>query len=185
MAQSQFVPKVKLFAQLNEIISRQETGLLTILTDSDRSIFLRFSQGRLTRLHCRSGEAGEAIQMLAESAMFKYSYAVAPKDNEPELMPANSFMQLIDPGGNANSSGHAATIVSSVDPSVGDPVKIQMLEIATEYMGVVAEMIVDEAFDGNTDVGKAIDYIGNSIPDANQSKAFRRSALEHFSSIKF
>jgi hypothetical protein len=185
MAQSQFVPKIKLFAQLNEIISRQETGLLTILTDSDRSIFLRFSQGRLTRLHCRSGEAGEAIQMLAESAMVKYSYAAAPEDSEPELMPADSFLQLIDPGGNASSSGHSATVVSSADPSVGDPIKLQMLEIATDYMGVVAEMIVDEAFDSNTDVGKAIDYIGNAIPDANQSKAFRRSALEHFSSIKF
>jgi hypothetical protein len=185
MAQSQFVPKVKLFAQLNEIISRQETGLLTILTDSDRSIFLRFSQGRLTRLHCRSGEAGEAIQMLAESAMVKYSYAAAPEDSEPELMPADSFMQLIDPGGDADFSRHSATIVSSADPSVSDPIKAQMLDIATDYMGIVAEMIVDEAFDGNADVGKAIDYIGNAIPDANQSKAFRRSALEHFSSIKF
>jgi len=183
MVQSQFVPKVKLFAQLNEIISRQETGLLTILTDGDRSIFLRFSQGRLTRLHCRSGEAGEAIQMLAESAMVKYSYATAPEDSEPELMPAGSFLQLIDPGGNASSEGHSATVVSSADSSAGDPIKLQMLEIATDYMGVVAEMIVDEAFDGNTDVGKAIDYIGNAIPDANQSKAFRRSALEHFSSI--
>jgi hypothetical protein len=100
-------------------------------------------------------------------------------------MPADSFMQLIDPGGNADSSSPATTIVSSADPSVGDPIRAQMLDIATEYMGIVAEMIVDEAFEGNTDVGKAIDYIGNAIPDANQSKAFRRSALEHFSSIKF
>ena len=44
-------------------------------------------------------------------------------------------------------------------------------------------MVVEEAFQDNNDVGKAIDYIGNAIPDANQSKAFRRAALEHFSSI--
>ena len=74
MAQSQFVPKAKLFDQLNDIISHRETGLLTILTENNRSIFLRFSQGKLTRLHCRSGEAGEAIQMLAESSMVKYTY---------------------------------------------------------------------------------------------------------------
>jgi hypothetical protein len=185
MAQSQFVPKEKLFAQLDEIFSQQETGLLTILTDGGRSIFLRFSQGRLTRLHCRSGDADEAIQMLAESAMVKYSYAVAPEDSEAELMPADSFLRLIDPGGNAPSSSPAATIVSGAKLSASDPIKRQMLEIATDYMGVVAEMIVDEAFEGNTDVGKAIDYIGNAIPDANQSAAFRRTALEHFSAIKF
>jgi hypothetical protein len=184
MAQSQFVPREKLFAQLKEIIKQQGTGLLTILTDSERSVFLRFSQGRLTRLHCRSGEAGEAIQMLAESVMVKYSYTAAPEDSEAELMPTDSFLQLIDPGGNADSSALPPTIVSSAAPSVGDPIKTQMLEIATDYMGIVAEMIVDEAFDGNTDVGKAIDYIGNAIPDANQSRAFRSSALEHFSAIK-
>jgi len=184
MAQSQFVPKKQLFDQLNQIINQQETGLLTILTDSNRSIFLRFSQGHLTRLHCRSGEAGEAIQMLAESTMVKYTYATAPEDSEPELMPAGSFLQLIDPGG-GGSSGHAAPIVSSAGMSIGDPIKTQMLEIATDFVGVVAEMIVDEAFDGNNDVGKAIDYIGNAIPDANQSKAFRKAALEHFSSIDF
>ncbi|HMB72604.1 MAG TPA: hypothetical protein VKQ06_03460, partial [Gammaproteobacteria bacterium] len=69
MAQSQFVPKAQLFSQLNEIISTRGTGLLTILTESNRSIFLRFSRGKLTRLYCRSGEAGEAIQMLAEGSM--------------------------------------------------------------------------------------------------------------------
>jgi len=179
---AQFVPKAKLFEQLNEIIRQQETGLLTILTESNRSIFLRFSHGKLTRLHCRSGEAGEAIQMLAESAMVKFTYATAPEDSEPEFMPADSFLQLIDPGGDAGTSGQAAPLVSSGDMSIGDPVKAQMLDIATEYMGVVAEMIVDEAFDGNSDVGKAIDYIGSAIPDANQSKAFRKAALEHFSS---
>ena len=180
---AQFVPKAKLFEQLKQIIGDQDTGLLTILTENNRSIFLRFSQGKLTRLHCRSGEAGEAIQMLAESAMVKYTYATAPEDSEPEFMPTDSFLQLIDPGGDAGSTSQSAALVSSGDSALGDPVKARMLEIATEYIGVVAEMIVDEAFENNADVGKAIDYIGNAIPDANQSKAFRKAALEHFSSI--
>ncbi len=185
MAQSQFVPKVKLFEQLSEIIEQQETGFLTILTDSNRSVLLRFSQGKLTRLHCRSKEAGEAIQVLAESVLVKYTYASAPEDDEPELMPAASFLQLIDPGGSTAAAGHPVPLVSGAGKYNGDPIKAQMLEIAIDYVGVVAEMIVDEAFEESNDVGKAIDYIGNTIPDANQSKAFRRAALEHFSAIDF
>ena len=180
---AQFVPKGKLFEQLEQIVGQRETGLLTILTESNRSIFLRFSRGKLTRLHCRSGEAGEAIQMLAETAMVKYTYASAPEDSEPEFMPADSFLQLIDPGGDGGSASQSAPLVSSGNTTVGDPVKAQMLEIATEYMGIVAEMIVDEAFEDNNDVVKAIDYIGNAIPDAKQSRAFRKAALEHFSTI--
>ena len=33
------------------------------------------------------------------------------------------------------------------------------------------------------DVAQAIDYIAGSIPDENQSNAFRRAAEAHFSSI--
>lgn len=183
MAPSQFVPKVKLFQQLDEIVRNQETGFLTILTDSNRSVLLRFSAGRLTRLHCRSKEAGEAIQVLAECALVKYTYASAPEDSEPELMPAESFLQLIDPGGSHYNADSDTSFVSSSNISASDPVKAQLLEIATEYIGIVAEMIVDEAFEASDDVGRVIDYIGNAIPDANQSKAFRRAALEHFTSF--
>lgn len=182
MAQSQFVPKAQLFHQLNEIIARQATGLLTILTESNRSIFLRFSRGKLTRLYCRSGEAGEAIQMLAEGRMVKFTYASAPEDDEPEFMPTDSFMQLIDPGGDGGL-GAATGRSAGGAARVSDPVRMQMLEIATEYMGIVAEMIVDEAFESNNDVARAIDYIADSIPDIDQSRAFREAAREHFSSI--
>ena len=182
MAQSQFVPKAELFRQLNEIIARQATGLLTILTESNRSIFLRFSRGRLTRLYCRSGEAGEAIQMLAEGRMVKFTYASAPEDDEPEFMPTDSFMQLIDPGGDGGVSAASAR-VSAGGTRVSDPIRIQMLEIATDYMGIVAEMIVDEAFEANNDVSQAIEYIADSIPDGDQARAFREAAKEHFSSI--
>ena len=179
---SQFVSKARLLEQLREIIDTQETGFLTILTDTNRSVLLRFSEGRLTRLHCRSKEAGEAIQVLAESAMVKFTYASAPEDTEPELMPAASFLQLIDPGGDGGAS--AAGVASSGNgAAASDPVKAQMLEIATEYIGVVADMIVDEAFDDGRDVAEAIEYITQAIPDANQSRAFREAAKEHFSSI--
>ena len=175
---SQFVTKSDLLAQLREIVDTRETGFLTILTDTNRSVLLRFSEGRLTRLHCRSKEAGEAIQVLAESGMVKFTYASAPEDTEPEIMPAESFLQLIDPGGDAGASlGGGAAAAGN------DPIKAQMLEIATEYIGVVADMIVDEAFDENRDVAAAIDYIAQTIPDANQSRAFRQAAQEHFSSI--
>lgn len=182
MAQSQFVPKAQLFHQLNEIIARQATGLLTILTESNRSIFLRFSRGKLTRLYCRSGEAGEAIQMLAEGRMVKFTYASAPEDDEPEFMPTDSFMQLIDPGGDGGISA-ASTPASTGGTRISDPVRMQMLEIATEYMGIVAQMIVDEAFESSNDVARAIEYIADSIPDTAQSRAFRKAAQQHFSSI--
>jgi hypothetical protein len=188
MAQSQFVPKSQLFDQLGEIIRQGETGFLTILTDTNRSVLLRFSQGRLTRLHCRSKEPGEAIHVLAECLMLKYSYASAPVDNEPELMPAKSFLQLINPGGDMTDMTDmtdSRPVVTSSGMFVSDPVKIRMLELATEYVGIIAEMIVDEAFEDNTNVNTAIDYIASTIPDETQSEAFRAAARQQFAVIDY
>ena len=182
MAQPQFVDKAQLFAQLVDIVDNQETGFLTILTDTNRSVLLRFSKGKLTRLHCRSKEAGDAIQVLAESAMVKYTYVAAPEDDEPELMPTSSFLQLIDPG-NSTAIANEGIRVSGVKSVADDPVKSQMVEIATEYIGIVAEMIVDEAFEESSAIGHIIDYICEAIPDRNQARAFRKAALEHFSNI--
>jgi hypothetical protein len=185
MAQPQFVDKSKLYAQLVDIVENQETGFLTILTDTNRSVLLRFSNGKLTRLHCRSKEAGEAIQVLTESAMVKYTYVTAPEDDEPELMPTSSFLQLIDPANGMTTSMAAGVRVSGGKAVEVDPIKAQLLEIATEYVGIVAEMIVEEAFEENRQVGQAIDYVCEAIPDKNQARAFRKAALEHFSSIDF
>lgn len=183
MAQPQFVDKAQLYAQLVDIVDNQETGFLTILTDTNRSVLLRFSQGKLTRLHCRSKEAGDAIQVLAESLMVKYTYVAAPEDNEPELMPTSSFLQLIAPGNSTADAAAAKIRVSGTEQAADDPVKAQMLEIATEYVGIVAEMIVDEAFEESAGIGHVIEYVCGAIPDRNQSSAFRKAALEHFSSI--
>ena len=183
MAQSQFVSKSRLYEQLTQIIEDSDTGFLTILTDTNRSVLIRFSTGSITRIHCRSKELGEAIQVLAESAMVKFTYAAAPEDTEPELMPAETFLQLINPGGDLDASGTAGQSVSSDGMQVSDPVKAQMLELAVEFIGVIAEMIVDEAFEDNSSVSKAIDYIAETIPDPNQSQAFRAAARKHFSSV--
>jgi len=185
MAQSQFVPKSKLFDQLSEIVSQRETGFLTILTDTNRSVLLRFSQGKLTRLHCRSKEAGEAIHVLAECSMVKFSYASAPVDNEPELMPAKIFLQLINPGDAIDEPVDFPDAISNSGMFVSDPIKVQMLELATEYVGIIAEMIVDEAFEDDTGVSEAIDYIASTIPDETQANAFRTAARQQFATIDF
>ena len=184
MAESQFVDKAILFAQLVEIVENQETGFLTILTNTKRSVLLRFSQGKLTRLHSRSNQASAAIHILIECTQVKYTYASAPEDDEAEVMPASSFLQLIDPHSSDVIPFDAGMRASRAKRAIADPVKLQLVEIATEYVGVVGEMIVDEAFEVKGEIGEIIEYICAAIPDENQAQAFREAAFEHFTSFK-
>ena len=180
---SGFVPKALLLERLQELVAMRESGLLTILTESRRSIFLRFSQGRLTRVYCRSGDTGEAIGLLARENCVRFTCNSAPEQDKPELMPAESFMQLIAPAAvkdDSNRAGH-----SDRDPPgpQSNPLRTQMLEIALEHIGIAAEIVVEEAFESNGNIALAIEYIGDTIPDPEMSRAFRMAARRHFSSL--
>ncbi|MFT5112056.1 MAG: hypothetical protein ACI8P9_001379 [Parasphingorhabdus sp.] len=212
MADSAFVPKSELFKQLRQIVNRRETGFVTILADNKRSVLLRFSQGKLTHSHCRSKDVGEAIHVLTECNAVKFSYAPAPVENRPELMPTEAFIELLDPGSESLSSAPAgpddlfqqpqpgyappeqtgeiiaplAAILNEgyASPGAGSQIspdmKNTLIDFALKYMGPIAPMVVDEATEFSNDLGRAIDYIANQIPDGTQASQFRSEAGQHF-----
>ena len=108
MAIGQFVSKAELFSRIKQIVSGQENGFLTILTDTKRSVLLRFSAGKLTQSHCRTKDVNDSIQVLFECSLVKYSYAPAAAENRPEVMPTETFLQLVDPGGDVSGSAMSA-----------------------------------------------------------------------------
>ena len=176
MAADDFKTKSELIEQLLKVVDKQATGYFTVLTENRRSVLLRFSHGQLTRLHSRSNEPGEAIQILADADLVKFSFATAPEDDHGEFMPAQSFIDLIAPG------GVDQTEVDNT-ASGGDVTRAIMLELAIEYVGMVAEMIVDEAFEESDDIAGAINFIAEAIPSSSQARAFRDAAKQRFTDI--
>jgi len=210
MVAGQFVPKQQLFGQIRTIVSTRDTGFLTILTDTKRSVLLRFSAGRLTHSHCRSKDVAEAIQVLTECDSVKFTYASAQVENRPEIMAAETFLQLIDPGGDGGMGGSPAVapmpppvaaqpateFYEDLLPQVAESMrsnevnqgggalsaelKHSLVQLALEYVGPMASMIVDDAFESAQTASQAIDQITSMIPDAVQSAAFREAARSRF-----
>ncbi|MFT5113559.1 MAG: hypothetical protein ACI8P9_002890 [Parasphingorhabdus sp.] len=192
-----FLPKQVLFDQLSQIHGNRETGFLTILTDSKRSVLLRFHGGRLTHCNCRSKEISEAIQVLMECELVKFTYVPGAVENRPEIMPTENFLQLINPGG-TNSGSFSANEPPAISnapmaapfsqapttPKVQQAPMIDMAlyqalsSIAEEYLGLVGDMVVSDALNKNQSVPDTIEEVANSIPDVGQANAFRAAALD-------
>jgi hypothetical protein len=196
MVAGQFVPKELLFRQIRQIVGQRETGFLTILTDTKRSVLLRFSAGKLTHSHCRTKDVADAISVLTECALVKFTYAAAQVENRPEIMPTDTFLQLIDPGGDAGinpqaTSYDAPSTSPAVDTQYTPPVaptprpeesaiRQPLAELALDYIGPIADMIVDEALETTENLTSAIDYIAGMLPDEDQANAFREDARSRF-----
>ena len=220
MAIGQFVSKAELFSRIKQIVSGQENGFLTILTDTKRSVLLRFSAGKLTQSHCRTKDVNDSIQVLIECSLVKYSYAPAAAENRPELMPTETFLQLVDPGGDASSPGSAMAVggggfeqaapapraapaetfqMDGLIPGVAQAINASnqtsvlggmdefmsnvLTEVAAEYLGPVAGMLVEEALEQTSSVTQAIENLAVSIPDQAQADAFRVEARSRFPDV--
>lgn len=99
MASSQLVPKSELFNQFRFIFMQKESGMLTLLTDNQKSVMMRFSGGELTSTRCRSWDIENTIEALLEAENVKFSYIRSRGEDKPALMPLDDFMMLVDPGG--------------------------------------------------------------------------------------
>lgn len=99
MSASDFVPKSVLFEELKAIMEEKNSAMLTLLTETKKSVLMRFSEGRLTSARCRSWEIENTIEALAETETVKYSLMNSVAQDKPTLMEADTFWGMINPLG--------------------------------------------------------------------------------------
>lgn len=114
MTTQEFVAKSRLVSDILEVARRADTGILTILTDTRRSVLLRFSTGKLVQVHCRSRDVGDAIVVLVGCDKVKYTFVPAREDNRAEVMPVDVFLRALAPG-----IGDDGTHFESITPVQG------------------------------------------------------------------
>lgn len=210
MTTAQFVPKADLVNAIRVVARDADTGILTILTDSRRSVLLRFSEGRLVRVHCRSRDVGDAIAVLVECDQVKYTFVPAQLENRAEVMPVDSFLRALAPGAAeevepAVTAARVARPISPFDdesdllPQFADLLESEdadrvgvdgnapppelrdaLTRLALNYVGPMAAILVDDAMEPFVSVSDSIQRIASMIPDDTQSRAFLQDANERF-----
>lgn len=182
MADSQFVSKKRFIAFIKDVIGTKQTGLVSILTDSKRSVLLKFSQGVLIHAYSRTRDIGDVIQVINETDLIKFDIVPIPPEDGVELMPGEVLMQLLESGASNDTTQSIVNAQRKVSPDASsknpDLIAVRELleSVAAEYVGMVAEVIVEEALAASGSIEEAIDNIAGSIPDPGQSAAFRAEA---------
>ena len=197
MAKTQNVSKGQLVKLMREIVDAQETGLISILTNTRHAVLMKFFGGKLIHIHSRTRDIGDVIQVLNESDWVKFKFTRMPMDDLPEFMPMTTFLDLIeveDEDDTTVTAGlesiEAADVTpatapvpapapgTKADASIGEGKAIRdiLVKVASEHVGPIAEMVVEEAFENNNDTEKMIEFIADSIPDSAHAAEFRAAA---------
>lgn len=184
MAETLYGTKSQLINLIREVVGAKETGLVSVLTDTNHAVLLKFYAGKLIHLHSRTREIGDVVQVLNESGQVRFKFAHFLLEAEPELMPIESLLQLIETGNNEVVATKSSPkipdndVTTEVEQSSSElePIKELLANLASEYVGPIVDMLVDEAFENNNDPMQAIEFIADMIPDRDQATSFRSKA---------
>ena len=99
MSAGEYVPKSVLFEELRTIFLEKNSAMLTLLTETKKSVLMRFSEGRLTSTRCRSWDIENTIDALAETETVKYSLSYSSVQDKPTIMEAEAFWGMVNPLG--------------------------------------------------------------------------------------
>lgn len=184
MAAGNFVQKQLLIEQIQQAILAQDSVFFSILTDMKRSVLLHFSMGQLVHSYCRGRDVTRAIEAINECQQLKFTRSRGQPKEAPEVIQADVFL-----GSLGSESAGASPVVGLADAysfvSAAEPDGVLMTEalqekfvdIARNYIGLVADMLVVDICSQQHPPNVVIDKIAQAMPAKTQSDAFREQAL--------
>jgi len=189
MADTLFISKNQLISLIRKVVGAQKTGLISILTDTQHAVLLKFAEGKMIHSYSRGRDIGDVIQVLNECNFVKFNFAPIHMENAPELMPIVNFIQLLEAGNSYDVDPDSSPTIpdmaavaqiegSTENSKAGELLRRLLINIAAEYVGPIADMMVDEALETSSDTDQVIEYIAEMIPDSKQSAEFRAEAYK-------
>ena len=154
MATNDFVPKSELFAQLRSVFNNKESGMITVLTETKKSVLMRFSEGELTSARCRNWDVEHTISALLETDRVKYSYMSSAGEDKDALIAASDFMMMIDPGGSGLESEEVLSAKSAADNETESVIPAEVEKKAAEDKA--AEAAQEDIEQAGKDIDRAI-----------------------------
>lgn len=183
---TQFVSKQHLVDQIRKIVADRESGVLSIVTEAQRSVVLRFYEGRLTQTIARGKDVGEAIQLLAQSQSLRFGFVAAKGEIRKELMPAKELADRIEAGTPVVRQDGGSVLPTKPVADKGTPfgdfkeelVREVLIELAVKHIGPMADLIIEQAIESSENLEELVDAVAMQIPDSAYAGTFRDLALE-------
>lgn len=185
---TKFVPKQELVNQLRLTISKRGSGVVSIATDAQRAVVLRFLDGKLTHSNARGKGVGEALQVLAQSQTVRFSSVEARGNNRPEIMHAAEFADLIASGSTGvpttastgpieeSALAEAEPIFNSADKE--ETIKTVLYDLSAEHIGPMANLVIEQAIGSSHSLQRIVDSVAAQIPNRDAATNCRKQASE-------
>ena len=177
MADNNEVDTARLHEDLHQRILDGETGLYMIVTEDNLAILVGITRGNITRLHCRSLAPREVVELLQSGRSYRLNFTYASGDEDQVILSGQKFLEILDKRPSAPVAlGMNPGLGAADDDAMLASFQPQLVEIASEYIGMAAEYLIEDAYRNETDAAGIIGFIRDGIPHAASAEKFELDA---------
>ncbi|WP_115513114.1 MULTISPECIES: hypothetical protein [Xanthomonas] len=206
---NEFRPLIDVLRELRALALKKASGFLFVVTEENHSCIVRLNAGQIEEVVFRMLRNDEAVQRLTMVGAAKARFQVDPGAGmgKPSLLSEDSRQWLM--GGFEQDLGGApaparapvapapvaASPVAAAAPapapsgnaSAGAPddrVRDALEKVALNYLGPIAGMLCEEAWDASSDIEQVLSQLGANLATPQEAQKFMADARTALAKVR-
>ncbi|MBV6810410.1 hypothetical protein KWH19_11550 [Xanthomonas campestris pv. pennamericanum] len=196
---TEFRPLIEILRELKALALKKASGFLFIVTEENHSCIVRINSGQIEEVVFRMLRNDEAVQRLTMVNAAKARFQADPGAGlgKPSLLSDDSRQWLMggfeqDLGGApspvrapvaptpapaaAVASASAAPVASGDNAGPDERVRSALESVALNYLGPIAGMLCDEAWDASSDIEQVLSQLAANLAMPQEAQKFMADA---------
>ncbi|MEA9481244.1 hypothetical protein VC290_12785 [Xanthomonas campestris] len=196
---TEFRPLIEVLRELKALALKKASGFLFVVTEENHSCIIRINAGQIEEVVFRMLRNDEAVQRLTMVGAAKARFQVDPGAGmgKPSLLSEDSRQWLMGgfeqdlggapapvraPAAAAPVPAPATPVATSAPVSVGngaapdDAVRQALERVALNYLGPIAGMLCDEAWDASSDIEQVLSQLAANLATPQEAQKFMTDA---------
>ncbi|NJC47057.1 UNVERIFIED_ORG: hypothetical protein GGR78_000278 [Xanthomonas campestris] len=190
---TEFRPLIEVLRELKALALKKASGFLFIVTEENHSCIICLNAGQIEEVVFRMLRNDEAVQRLTMVNAAKARFQADPGAGmgKPSLLSDDSRQWLMggfeqDMGGAAVAAAQAQAAATplaapnAAPAGAGSPpderVRDALEKVALNYLGPIAGMLCDEAWDASSDIEQVLNQLGANLSTPQETQKFMADA---------